>query len=139
MQKAKQRLKHPLPQQLEILLHKLYRPATQIEKIALPTMEGLQLVAVNSIISCTSSSNYSIFKMKDNEKLTVSRTLKEVEELLEEYAFLRVHHSYVVNLNEIRKYIRGEGGYLLMSDGTTVDVSRSKKEILLKTLQPNKH
>ena len=77
--------------------------------------------------------------MKNNEKLTVSRTLKEVEELLEEYAFLRVHHSYVVNLNEIRKYLRGEGGYLLMSDGTTIDVSRSKKEILLKKLQPNKH
>jgi len=139
VQKAKQRLQHPLPQQLEILLHKLNHPATQIEKIALPTMDGLQLISVNSIISCISSSNYSILLLKNNQKITVSRTLKEVEELLEDYAFLRVHHSYLVNLNEINKYIRGEGGYLLMSDGSSVDVSRSKKEVLLQKLQPNKH
>ena len=102
-------------------------------------MEGLELIPVNSIISCISNSNYTILQLKNHNKLTVSRTLKEVEELLEEYAFLRVHHSYLVNLNEINKYIKGEGGYLLMSDNSTVDVSRSKKEKLLQKLQPNRH
>jgi len=138
VQKARQRLKHPLPQQLEILLQKLNHPTTPLQKIALPTMEGLQLISVHSIISCISSSNYSILHLKDNQKLTVSRTLKEVEEMLEEYAFLRVHHSYLVNLNEINKYIRGEGGYLVMSDGSSIDVSRSKKEKLLLKLLPNR-
>ena len=71
--------------------------------------------------------------------LVASRTLKEIEEMLEDYSFLRVHHSYLVNLNEVEKYIKGEGGYLLMSDGTTIDVSRSKKEILLKKLMPGKY
>ena len=70
--------------------------------------------------------------LKKGQKLTVSRTLKEIEELLEDYQFVRVHHSYLVNLNEVEKYMRGEGGYLIMSDGTTVDVSRSRKETLLK-------
>jgi len=79
-----------------------------------------------------------MFFLKDNQKLTVSRTLKEVEELLEEYSFLRVHHSYVVNLNEISRYVKGEGGYLVMSDHTTVDVSRSKKDQLLEKLQRNR-
>jgi two-component system LytT family response regulator len=58
--------------------------------------------------------------------------------MLENYSFAMVHHSHLVNLNEVGKYMRGEGGYLLMSDRTIVDVSRSRKEILLKKLQPNK-
>ena len=58
--------------------------------------------------------------------------------MLEDYSFVRVHHSHLVNLNEVEKYIKGEGGYLMMSDKSNVDVSRSRKEILLKKLQPDK-
>lgn len=138
VRRAAQRLQSPMPQQFEILLQKLLHPATQVSRIALPTMEGLQLIPIDSIISCTSSSNYTILSMKENQKLIVSRTLKEIEEMLDEHTFLRVHHSYLVNLNEIRKYIKGEGGSLIMSDGSSVDVSRSKKEQLMKKLQPGK-
>jgi two-component system LytT family response regulator len=76
--------------------------------------------------------------MKDKQKLIISRPLKEVEEMLEDYLFLRVHNSYIANLNEISKYVKGEGGYLIMTDGSTVDVSRSRKELMLKKLQPHK-
>ncbi len=138
VRRAAQRLQSPLPQQFEILLQKLMQPPAQVSRIALPTMEGLQLIPIDSIISCTSSSNYTILSLKDNQKLIVSRTLKEIEEMLDEHTFLRVHHSYLVNLNEIRKYIKGEGGSLIMSDGSSVDVSRSKKEQLMKKLQPGK-
>lgn len=138
VQKVTQRLQHPLPQQLEILLQKFHHPVSAIQKIALPTMEGLQMVDVNSIISCVSDSNYTIFQLKNKQKLIASRTLKDIEEMLEEYSFLRVHHSYLVNLNEINKYIKGEGGYLIMNDGSTVDVSRSRKETLLNRLLPHK-
>lgn len=124
-----------LPQQLDILLAKLLHPASMTNRIALPTLEGLQLVPVDTIIFCTSSSNYTILTLKDNQKITISRTLKEIEEMLEDHYFLRVHHSHLVNLNEIRKYIRGEGGNLVMSDGSLVDVSRAKKEVLLKNLR----
>ncbi len=138
VQKVVQRVNHPLPQQLEILLQKIHQPSSAVQRIALPTMEGLQLVPIQSIISCASSSNYTIFLLKDKQKITVSRTLKEMEEMLEEHSFLRVHHSFLVNLNEISKYIKGEGGYLVMSDSSTVDVSRSKKELLLQKLQHSK-
>ena len=137
VKKAAQRMKAPVPQQLEILLQQLQHP-TANTRIALPTMEGLQLVPVDSIISCTSSSNYTILSLKDGQKLIVSKTLKEIESLLGERDFLRVHHSHLVNLNEIRKYIRGEGGQLQMSDGSTIDVSRSRKDALLKKLQPSR-
>lgn len=138
VQKAVKRMKHPLPQQIEVLLQKLNHPTIAVNKIAIPTMEGLQMVLVGNIISCSSDRNYTVLLLKNGQKIIASRTLKEIEEMLEDYSFSRVHHSYLVNLNEVEKYIRGEGGYLIMSDKTTIDVSRSRKEILLKKLQPNK-
>jgi len=138
VQKAAQRMKHPVSQQIEILLEKINHPARHITKIAIPTMEGLQMVFVESIINCTSDSNYTILFLKNKQKIIASRTLKEIEEMLDDYSFIRVHHSYLVNINEVEKYIKGEGGYLIMSDGTTVDVSRSRKEMLLKKLQPGR-
>lgn len=137
--KAIQHIQQPLPQQFEILLQKIRAPAVAIQKMALPTVEGLQMIAVDSIINCSSNSNYTSLMLKDKQKVIASRTLKEIEEMLDEYSFLRVHHSFLVNLNEVDKYIKGEGGYLMMSDGSTVPVSRSRKEMLLKKLQPNKH
>lgn len=139
VRKVTEHVHRPLPQQLEILLQKIHQPVSSIQKIALPTMEGLHMIAVDSIISCASDSNYTIFLLKNKQKLIASRTLKEVEEMLEEYSFLRVHHSHIVNLNEVNKYIKGEGGYLIMSDESSVDVSRSRKEMLLKKLQPGRY
>ena len=138
VQKVVERLHHPLPQQLEILLQKLHQPVSPIQKIALPTMEGLQMIAINSIISCASDSNYTIFLLKNNQKLIVSRPLKEIEEMLDDYSFVRVYNCYLINMNEIDKYIKGDGGYLIMTDGSSIDVSRSKKEMLLNKLRPNK-
>jgi two-component system LytT family response regulator len=87
---------------------------------------------VHNIISCESDSNYTNVYLKNGRKILVSRTLKEIEELLEGHCFLRVHHSHVVNLEEVARYIRGEGGYVIMSDNSTINVSRSRKEALLK-------
>ena len=64
--------------------------------------------------------------------------MKEIEEILEDHSFARVHRSYPVNLNEVEKYVKGEGGYLIMSDGSMIDVSRNKKELLLKKFLPNR-
>ena len=124
--------------QLEILMQKIHSPSAAMNRLAMPTMEGLQMIQIDSIISCESDSNYTILRLKANKKLVASSTLKEIEELLEEYSFVRVHRCYLVNLNEIEKYLKGEGGYLVMTDGSTIDASRSKKELLLKKLLPNK-
>jgi len=138
VQKVTNRQAPSLPQQLDILLAKLHQPKSVVNRIALPTMEGLEMIPVDSILYCTSSSNYTILSLKGQQKLTISKTLKEIEEMLEDYPFVRIHHSNLVNLDEVKKYIRGEGGSVLMSDGAVVDVSRSRKEMLLKKLQPGK-
>ena len=135
VQKASKKAPVAINQQLELLLQKISQPATRVNKVAMPTMEGLQMVTVANIVSCASDSNYTILQLKDKQKLVVSRTLKEIEELLEEHSFARVHHSYLANLNEVTKYVKGEGGYLVMSDGSHIDVSRSRKESVVKKLQ----
>jgi two-component system LytT family response regulator len=137
VEKVIQKPKANTTAQIELLLEQLLHPI-KARKIAIPTMEGLQMIEVQSIISCSSDSNYSVLLLKNKKKLVVSRTLKEIEGLLNEHPFLRVHHSFLVNLDEVQKYIKGKGGYLVMSDDSIVDVSSSRKEALLKKLQPNK-
>jgi len=138
IQKLVRRSQNSVHEQLELLLQKIHQPLKPVNKIALPTMEGLQMISIDSIISCESESNYTTLFLKNKRKIIVSRTLKEMEELLEDYSMLRVHRCYLVNLNEVEKYIKGEGGYLIMSDGSTMDVSKSRKEILMQKLQPSK-
>jgi two-component system LytT family response regulator len=132
--KVMHRMEAPLPEQLKIILQKIQHPSAASNKIALPTMEGLQMIAVESIISCEADDNYTTLKLKNNKKIVLSCTLKVIEELLEDHSFIRVHRSFVVNLYEIEKYIKGDGGYLVMSDGSEILISRNKKEELLKRL-----
>ena len=138
VEKVSRKLTNNINQQLDILLQKINQPSAPVQKIALPTMQGLELVSIDSIINCSANSNYTEFFLTDKRKILVSRTLKEMEELLEEHSFLRVHHSHIINLNAITRYVKGEGGYLIMSDGSTVDVSRSRKDLLMQKLQPTK-
>lgn len=138
VQKVKDRNQVPLPQQLEMLMQKIRQPSSPVNKIALPTMEGLQMIPVENIISCKSADNYTTLQLNGKKKTLVTRSLKEMEEILELHSFIRVHRYYIVNLNEIEKYIKGEGGYLVMSDGTSIDVAKNKKEVLLKKLLPHK-
>ena len=128
------RITHPpSSEQLNMLMNIIQNKGTGFSKVAVPTAEGFELIHANEIVYCEADDNYTYFFLKNKSKIVACRTLKEVEEQLESFSsFARVHHSYIVNLNEVSKYVRGEGGYLLMSTGSTVHVSRSRKEALLK-------
>ena len=121
-------------EQLELLLEKIQSPS-QISRVAFPTQEGLEIVPREMILHAESHSNYTYLYFSDGCKLVVSKTLKEVEEILTGTEFLRVHHSHLINLHHVRKYVRGDGGYLILSDDTHINVSRSRKEKLLDALQ----
>jgi two-component system LytT family response regulator len=123
----------PVPEQFQMLMNQIKHKEVGFSKIAIPTSEGFELIPADQVIRCEADDNYTHLYMKNKTKIVACRTLKEMEEQLQDYAsFIRVHHSYVVNLNEVNKYIRGEGGYLVMSDGSTVNVSRSRKDSLMK-------
>jgi two-component system LytT family response regulator len=133
--KVQVRKSRPSAEQFSLLLNKIQNKETGFAKIAVPTSEGYELIPADAIVSCEADDNYTHFYLKNQKKVTACRTLKEVEEILESFSsFIRVHHSYLVNLNEVIKYVRGEGGYLVMTNGSTVNVSRSRKEALLKFL-----
>jgi two-component system LytT family response regulator len=122
----------PVPEQFEMLLSRIYKKKS-FNKIAIPTGEGFELVAADQVLYLEANNTYTHVIIKNRPKLIACRTLKEMEEQVEDHEFfIRVHNSYIVNLNEVVKYVRGEGGYLLMSDNKTVNVSRSRKEDLLR-------
>ncbi|MBL0136080.1 MAG: LytTR family transcriptional regulator [Chitinophagaceae bacterium] len=79
-------------------------------------------------------SNYSFITLQSGTKITVSKTLKDFEELLTPALFIRIHHSYIINKDHIKKYLKGDGGQVLMSNGKLLDVARRKKDDFLKAI-----
>ena len=123
----------PMAEQFQMLLKHVQGKGSGFNKIAVPTAEGFELIPADQVIYCDANDNYTHFLLKNKNKIIACRTLKEIEEQLIDFPFfVRVHNSYLVNLNEVTKYVRGEGGHLIMSDGSSVNVSRSRKETLLK-------
>ena len=110
------------------------RRSNPCKTIALSLSDKVEFIEVSSIIRCESDSNYTTFYLKNGEKLLVSKTLKEYDELLSPYGFLRVHQSHLINLKEIKSYIKTDGGYIKMKDGSSVSISRQRREAVLKIL-----
>jgi two-component system LytT family response regulator len=129
----------PSVEQFHMLLDHIQHRDGSLTKIAVPTAEGFELIPTDQLVNFEANNNYTHIYLKNKTRITACRTLKDMEEQLQEFGnFIRVHHSYIVNLNEVSKYIRGEGGYLVMSDGSTINVSKSRKELLLRKFQPGK-
>ena len=103
-------------------------------KLALPTLEGLMFVQVEDIIYCEASSNYTQFYLLGGRKFLASKTLKEYEEMLSDRSFFRIHHSYLINLNAIKKYTKGSGGFVELEGNITLDVSKRRKDSFLERL-----
>lgn len=106
----------------------------KVEKIALPSLQGICFYRFHEISWIKSEANYCSFILKTGEQIMVSRPLKEYVHLLESQGFYRTHKSYMVNLSYIQKYIKGDGGSVVLEDGSEVQVSRRKKEGLLRVL-----
>lgn len=109
----------------------------RMQKLAIPSLAGLDLVAFDDVLYLESDSNYTHVYLRDDQPILVSKTLKSFESQLVPHGFVRVHHSFLINSNHIKRYVRGDGGYLIMSNDQHINVSRSKKEDLLKIIQPD--
>jgi two-component system LytT family response regulator len=123
----------PRSDEYEMLLSAL-KLKSKSAKIAVPTFDGLQMINVVDIVKCVADESYTHITLTNGTKLVVSRILKEFEDLLSEFNFFRVHNSSLINLTHVKKYIKGDGGYVIMSDDETVEVSRRKKNELLTKL-----
>jgi len=117
--------------QLGQLLQKLRVTRQETAKIAVPMSDGLIFVRVSDILYFKASGNYTELYITNGEKILMSRQLKEYEQLLADFDFFRIHHSYLVHLEHIQRYIRGDGGHVVLSDNTILDVSKRKKDAFL--------
>jgi len=119
---------------IDVLLENIKKPKDESPKIVLSTSGEMHIIKIENIIRCESDNYYTLFYFNDGKKLLVSKTLKENEELLSEYNFIRPHKSHLVNVRYIKSFLKIEGGLILMTDGSKVPVSRRKREKIVEIL-----
>jgi two-component system, LytTR family, response regulator len=134
------------PIEISELVNAVEKAITQIEKgkslqkneeqgtgkIAIPTLDGTYFYDKNTILRAEADSNYTELYLSDGKKIVSSKTLKEIETSLSDSNFIRVHKSHLINLNFIKKYIKGDGGFVVLTDNSMIPVSRSYKDELIK-------
>lgn len=118
---------------LEVLIQQYHQPPSAV-KVPFATQEGIVFVVPANIVHCESSSNYTSIFFTDKTKLVVSKTLKEVEELLHPFGFFRIHHSHLINLQHVSRFLKLDGGLIEMSCGVQLPVARQRKELVLEVL-----
>jgi two-component system, LytTR family, response regulator len=120
-----------IQQRIGVLLSNLKQKEPDMKKMAINSAEGMFFVEVEQIVRCEAKGSYTEIYMLGGEKHLVSKGIQEYEKLLPETHFFRIHHSHIINLNLIRKYQKGRGGFVVMQDGTTVEVASRRKDAFL--------
>jgi two-component system LytT family response regulator len=128
------KLERPRKEQLDLLSDTLKERSGPIRRIAITISEGVELVAVDDIFYFESDGNYTTVHMKDGRQILVSKAIGKFEEMVDKATFFRLHNSYLVNLNHITKFIRSDGGYVVLSNGKTISVARNRKDAFLEAL-----
>ncbi|MCL7763420.1 LytTR family DNA-binding domain-containing protein [Polaribacter sp. Z014] len=124
----------PDKEQLHVLQEAVTAPNNKPSKISLHTSEKIIVVNIEDIIRCKSDNNYTTFYFKDNYKILVSKTLKYYADMLKEVGFLRVHQSHLINTTYIKEFIKSDGGYLMLTDNSSIPVSVRKRNEVLEVL-----
>jgi two-component system, LytTR family, response regulator len=117
---------------MQLLLENL---SSNHKRIVLPLSNKMEYVEVNKILRCHGDGNYTHVYLVSGEKYVVCKALKEYVELLTEYNFLRTHQSHLININEVKSYVKTDGGYIEMKDGSSVSISRQRREMVFERLK----
>ena len=114
-----------------------YAKPKEDQQIVLSTIEGMHVVKIKNIIRCQADDYYTNFFLNDGRRIMISKTLKENEELLKDHGVIRPHRSHLVNISYIKRYIKSNGGHIILVDGSNIPVSRRKKEVIQEYLNRN--
>src|SRR5699024_4218829 len=123
--------KAPQTKKIEKLLEHLKKEGFMKSKISVPVSDGYEFIEVNDIMFCKSQSNYTNLFIVNGHKILVSKTRKEVEKALNPFFFIRVHQSYLINPNYMKKFSRNDGGYIVMKNKENIPISRSKRSMII--------
>jgi two-component system LytT family response regulator len=122
----------PTKEQFQLLLQNIQQSQKQTPlRIALSTGDGMIFINTKDILYCEAESNYTSVALADGKKIIVAKVLKEIDEALGGPDFFRVHGSFLINLNHVKKFVRNEGGYLIMNDDKMITIGRSKRQEFL--------
>lgn len=136
VQKAKKSVgRDQLEAELAVLLESMQQPTQQDAKIILKDAENLYIVQVKEILRCEADGGYTKFFLENQREVLTSIHLKEYENMLAKWGFIRSHHSHLVNLQHITRFNKTDGGFVILTDATQVPVSSRKKDLLIKALQ----
>jgi len=119
------------------VLQQSYNPngPNAFEKIGISALDGVHFVRLSEIVRLEAEDNYTHFMLRTGDKITASRTIKAYEDTLAQLNFVRVHKKHIVNMNFMKTYIKGEGGYLILDNGDSIEVSRRKKSALMDSVK----
>jgi two-component system LytT family response regulator len=117
--------------QYQSVINNIQLKAGRIGKLAVPSLEGIDFFSIQDIIYCKADNSYTTIILKDGAEVIVCKNLKDFENMLVDAGFCRVHHSYLVNLSHVQKYVKGDGGYIVLTGNHHVSISRRKKEEFL--------
>lgn len=123
-----------LQDQLHVMQDSLNKITYKEKKIVLKDSTSIYFVNINEIIRCESDGQYTVFYIENTKKIVMSKSLKEYEEMLEPYGFIRPHHSHLINTNKILRFDKSEGGILVMQNNDEIPVSHRKKAHILQIL-----
>jgi two-component system, LytTR family, response regulator len=118
----------PSKDQMNLLLQNIRNFQQPVSRIALTTHDGMIFVHTTDIMYCRAESNYTNIILTNGNKLLVAKTLKDIDETLSGKDFYRIHNSFLINLNHIKKYVRGDGGYVVMNDDEQITIARARRE-----------
>lgn len=124
-------VKDSINESINLLLENIKEIQPDSKRIALSSADKVRMVYVKNIVRCESQGSYTIFYLNNKEEIVTTKNLKEYEHLLDEFSFVRVHHSHLINFNYLKEYIKKDGGYAVMTDGSNVPVSFRKRNNLL--------
>lgn len=128
------KVNHSTQENYDLLLNTVKEQSAP-KRMALHTLEKIHVTEIANIVRCESSGNYTTFYFKDGHKLLVTKTLKEYDQMLSEYHFARVHQSHLINAQQIKEFVKVDGGYIVMKDGSKIPVSLRKKSVVMKLLE----
>lgn len=124
-----------LTEKFDALLHNIKTADTLSKKITVATSKGLLFLQVSDITRCQSDVNYTTIYLKDKQQIVVAKTLKEFEDMLSDHNFFRIHNSHLINMDCIKSYHKGKGGYVTLIDNTSLEVSTRRRDLFLKRVE----
>lgn len=105
------------------------------KKMSISALDGIYFINIQDIIRCEAEDNYTHIHLSNGDKITASRTIKAYEDMLGSVNFYRVHKSHLINLNYMKKFVKGDGGYLVMDDGIKIEVSRRRRPAFMEQMR----